>query len=496
MSTELKTIGKQTLVYTGGVVLGKVASFVMLPVYTRYLTPADYGVLELLGMTIEVIGLISGVGIMGAVFKFYHAEHNQAGKNDVISTAAIGVGAIAMAVTLGGLIIAPEISRLTFGSEANLPYLQLYFLLFLFQNFEQVPLALIRAENRAGLFVTVNAIKLVAMLSLNILFVVYFRMGIRGVLTSSILTSAAVSMTMSAYAFRRVGFGFTRARFRGMLVFGIPLVPWWLGNFILVFSDRFFLNHYTNTSTVGIYSLAYKFAFLLNALAYGPFETIWTSARFEVAKRPDASEIYARVFFYLNVILGVLGLLLALFVRDFLSVMSDPAFLPAYRVVPFLIAAQIVFIWAAYWSVGIYLSGTTKSLATGAIVLVPLTLILNYLFIPPFGMYGAVAATIGAYAARFLWTYYFSQRYYPVQHQWANVAKLYVILAGAVAVGSAYHPEHLLASIGWNTALLLTSIGLVGAVVLSSNDRAALRTVFAGGVPTVIRRLAENATRP
>ena len=121
MSTELKTIGKQTLVYTGGVVIGKVASFVMLPVYTRYLTPADYGVLELLGMTIEVIGLITGAGIMGAVFKFYHAEHHQAGKNDVISTAALGVGAIAIMATLVGLIIAPEVSRLTFGSETNLP---------------------------------------------------------------------------------------------------------------------------------------------------------------------------------------------------------------------------------------------------------------------------------------------------------------------------------------------------------------------------------------
>lgn len=495
MSTGLKTIGKQTLVYTGGVVIGKVASFVMLPVYTRYLTPADYGVLELLGMTIEVIGLITGAGIMGAVFKFYHAEDHQAGKRDVISTAALGVGAIAIVATLVGLLIAPEVSRLTFGSEANLPYLRLYFLLFLFQNFEQVPLALIRAENRAGLFVTVNAIKLVSMLSLNILFVVYLRMGIRGVLTSSIITSAAVSIGMSGYLVRRVGFGFTPARFRQMLGFGIPLVPWWVGNFILVFSDRFFLNHYTSTSTVGIYSLAYKFAFLLNALAYGPFETIWTSARFEVAKRPDASEIYARVFFYMNVALGILGLLMALFVRDFLSVMSDPAFLPAYRVVPLLVAAQVVFIWAAYWSVGIYVSGRTKVLANASIVLVPLTLILNYFFIPPFGIYGAAGATLGAYAARFFWIYYFAQRYYPIQHQWANIAKLYAILGAAVMLGSAYHPEHLLASIGWNTFLLLTSIGLISALALSSNERTAIGAVFAGGVPAMIRRVAENATR-
>jgi O-antigen/teichoic acid export membrane protein len=475
--------------------IGKVASFVMLPVYTRYLTPADYGILELLGMTIEVIGLITGAGIMGAVFKFYHAEHHQADKNEVISTAAIGIGAIASVATLLGLIVAPELSRLTFGSEANLPYLRLYFLLFLFQNFEQVPLALIRAEHRATLFVTVNAIKLVAMLSLNILFVVYLRMGIEGVLTSGIITSAAVALGMSSYLVRRVGIRFSAKRFRQMLDFGVPLVPWWVGNFILVFSDRFFLNHYTNTSTVGIYSLAYKFAFLLNALAYSPFETIWTSARFEVAKRPDSSEIYARVFFYTNVIIGGLGLVLALFVRDFLSVMSDPAFLPAYRVVPLLIAAQVVFTWGVYWSVGIYVSGRTKVMASAAIVLVPLTLALNYIFIPRFGMYGAAWATLAAYAARFFWIYYFAQRYYPIRHQWANVAKLYGILGAAVALGFAYHPQFLPASIGWNTALLLTSLGLVNGLVLSPNDRTAIRGVFAGGVPAMMRRLAEGTSR-
>lgn len=495
MSTQLRTIGKQTLVYTGGVIIGKVASFVMLPVYTRYLTPADYGVLELLGMTIEVIGLITGAGIMGAVFKFYHAEEQQEEKNKVISTAALGVAAIAIVATLLGLMMAPKLLNLIFGSAANLPYLQLYFLLFFLQNFEQVPLALVRAENRAVLFITVNALKLVMMLSLNVLFVVYLRMGIAGVLTSGIITSAVVAIGMSGYLVRRVGIRFSAEKVRQLLRFGLPLVPWWVGNFVLVFSDRFFLNHYTDTSTVGIYSLGYKFAFLLNALAYSPFDTIWSSARFEVAKRADASEIYARVFFYTNVIIGGLGLVLCLFVRDFLSIMSDPAFLPAYRVVPLLIAAQVVFTWGGYWSLGIYVSGRTRIMAGAAIVLVPLTLILNYLFIPRFGMYGAAGATLAAYAARFFWIYYFAQRYYPIRYQWANIAKLYGILGAAVALGLAYHPEHLPASIGWNTALLLTSIGVVNALVLSSNDRTALRTVFAGGVPMMIRRLVENATR-
>lgn len=483
MSEQLKKLGRHTLVYTAGIVIGKVASFVMLPVYTRFLTPADYGVIELLGMTIDVIGMVTGIGLVTGVFKFYFEENDPAGKKALISTAALAVVALAAATSLVGLALAPELSRLIFGSLTNLHYLRWYFLLYLLQNFEYVPLLLMRAENRSVFFVTVNTMKLAAMLSLNILFVVYFRMGIEGVLASSIITSAAVAIGLTGFLIRRVGIGFSIEKFRRMLLFGGPLVPWMLGNFVLVFSDRFFLNHYIDTSTVGIYSLAYKFAFLLSAFAYIPFETVWSSQRFEVAKQPDAPEIYARVFLYLNVILGGVGLMVALFVRDFLSVMSAPGFLSAYRLVPLLLAAQIMFTWSGHWNLGIVISGRTKVLGIGAVVLVPLTLILNYLLIPRFGMYGAAWATIAAYTTRFLWIYWFAQNYYPIKYRWSEMAKLYAILGVAVALGFVHHPEQLILSISWSLSLLVTSLGLVYTLVLPARDRIALRTFAHGFLP-------------
>lgn len=495
MSSQLKTLGKQTLVYTGGIIIGKIASFVMLPVYTRYLTPADYGVLELLGMTTDVIGMITGVGIMTGVFKFYHAGRDAAEKNAIISTASLGVTALAAATSLLGLAFAPQLTRLVFGSEANLLYLRLYFLLYFLQNLEQVPLALIRAENRAFLFVTVNTMKLLAMLSFNILFVVFLRMGIVGVVTSGIITSAAAGVGLTVYLIRRVGIRFNIEKLREMVAFGTPMVPWWLGNFILVFSDRYFLNYYTDTSTVGIYSLAYKFAFLLSALAFSPFDTIWASQRFEIAKRPDAPELYARVFLYMNVVLGGIGVSLSLFVRDFLSVMSAPAFWPAYHLVPLLIAAQILYSWAAYWSLGIYLTGRTKVMASGSAVLVFLTLILNYALIPHFGIYGAAWATLIAYLARFLWIYYFGQRYYPINYRWAEMAKLYGILGALTVLAFTYHPKPLEASIAWSIGLLLTSVGLLYMLVLSPGDRAMLKTLAREGFPMIIQRLLGNAAR-
>ena len=489
----MQKLGKHTLVYTSGIIIGKIASFVMLPVYTQYLTPADYGVLELLGMTVEVIGMITGVELVAGVFKFYSAEEDPAEKKAVISTAALGVAALATVTTLIGQAFAPALTSLIFDSEANVLYLRLYFLLFFLQSFEYVPLVLMRAENRSVLFVTINALKLVAMLSLNILFVVHLRMGIEGVLTSSIVTSAAVTLGLTPYLIRRVGIRFRMEKFRQMLRFGSPIVLWSLGSFILVFSDRFFLNHYADTSAVGIYSLAYKFAFVLSALAFAPFQTVWEAQRFEVAKRADAEETYARVFLYMNVVLGGLAVVLALFVRDFLSVMSAPAFVPAYRIVPLLIAAQIVFTWAAYWNLGLLISGKTQILAGGAIVLVPITLLLNYLLIPQFGIYGAAWATLAAYATRFLWVYLFAQRNYPIRYDWGDIAKLYGILGVAVALQFAFHPRHLPTSIGWSLGLLLMSIGLVYTVVLSADDRSTLKSAAVRYVGNVVQRRADNA---
>jgi O-antigen/teichoic acid export membrane protein len=493
MSTQLKTLGKHTLVYTAGIMIGKLASFVMLPVYTRYLSPSDYGVLELLGMTIDVIGMVTGAGILAGVFKFYHAEDDPAKKSAVISTAAISIAALATVTSLFGAVFAPELSKLVFGSEENAHYIRLYFFLFLFQNFELIPLALLRAENRAVVFVTANTLKLVVVLSLNIFFVVYLRRGVGGVITSGMIASAAIGLMLTWYLVRQVGIRFSTKTFRELFVFGIPLVPWWLGNFVLVYSDRYFLNYYTDTSTVGIYSLAYKFAFLLSALAFSPFDTVWTSQRFEIAKRPDAQELYARVFLYMNLALGVIALMVCLFVRDFLSIMSAPAFWPAYRLVPLLIAAQIVFTWAMYWSLGLYLSGKTRIMGTAAVVLVPLTLFLNFALIPRFGVYGAAWATLAAYLARFLWIYYFAQRYYPIKYPWADMAKLYGILAVVVTLSFVRPFQQLQVSIGVNVGLLFLAIASIYVLVLPPGERATLHALARSGLP-IMRRITGKVT--
>ncbi|RME28056.1 MAG: lipopolysaccharide biosynthesis protein, partial [Candidatus Zixiibacteriota bacterium] len=62
---------KQSSVYMAGQLLSRLISFIMLPIYTRFLTPADYGILELLSMTVDIVAMLAGAGISAALLRFY-----------------------------------------------------------------------------------------------------------------------------------------------------------------------------------------------------------------------------------------------------------------------------------------------------------------------------------------------------------------------------------------------------------------------------------------
>lgn len=479
MSSEIKRLGRHTLVYGAGVVISKLASFLMLPVYTRFLTPADYGTLELLSMTIDVIGTLVGLGLAAGVFKFYEDYDDAPNRNEVISTATISVVGIALVTSLTGLIFAPELTRLILEEQGQPILFRLFFLIYLAQACEAVPLLLIRAQQRSVLFVSFSVVRLVFQLTLNILFVVGFRMGVLGVLYGNLISSGTLAVILLGYLFRQVGLGFSREKFVAMVRFGYPMTFVSLGNFVLVFSDRYFLNYFTGTAAVGIYSLAYKFAFVLSTFAFGPFQLVWAPQRFAIAKRPDAAEIYTRVFLYLNLAMAGMALVISLSVRDLLRVMADPAFYPAHQVVPVVLAAQILMQWTAFSNLGFFLRNRTGQFALASLVGVAAVTALNALLIPRFGVHGAAWATLAAYAIRFLTVYALAHRHYPIHYDWPVVARLYAVAAAALVVRSGLGELPLVSSLVAGSALLILAGAGAYRFVLGVEDRGRVRRFIA-----------------
>jgi O-antigen/teichoic acid export membrane protein len=148
MPSEIRKIGKHTLVYGAGVVASKMVSFIMLPVYTRFLTTADYGVLELLGTTIDVIGMIGGIGLAAGVFKHYAEASGKAERGELISTATLGSSGLSFLIAAAGLALSPLLTRMLFGNAISPLYFRLFFLIYFFQNIGNLSLMFVQAEER------------------------------------------------------------------------------------------------------------------------------------------------------------------------------------------------------------------------------------------------------------------------------------------------------------------------------------------------------------
>ena len=185
MTAQLKKTAKDSSIYAIGTILRRITALVMLPIYTRYLTPADYGVVELLGMAIEIAGILVGLRIAQAMFRFYILAEDQAEKQKVVSTVLLTV-LVSSVVGVTVLYLGAEhISRFIFGNNEYIYEFRLFVFTLVTNAISAVGLSYLRARQMPVLFVSIGAATLALQVSLNIIFVVMLEMHVRGVIYSA-----------------------------------------------------------------------------------------------------------------------------------------------------------------------------------------------------------------------------------------------------------------------------------------------------------------------
>ncbi|MFV1985837.1 MAG: oligosaccharide flippase family protein [Gemmatimonadota bacterium] len=476
MASEIRTLGRHAVVYGAGIAVGRLAGFIMLPIYTSYLTEGDYGTLQLLTLTVDFLGTIASAGVAGAVYKFYTDAETQADKNGVISTASLMLMAFTGVLAISGALAAPVLSSVVLGENGDAQYFRLFFVIYFLQSAESIPLLHMRARQRSGVFALTNVVRLIVALGLNVYFVVFQDLGILGVLYSSLITGMLFATGLLVHQFREVGTRFVRANARALARFGAPLVPWTLSNFLIVFSDRYFLRIFSGDAAVGVYSLAFRFTMLLHAFGFRPFQLVWGPQRFEVARRPDGLATIRRLFRYLNIVLGFMALVIALFAGDLIRIMARrPGFHEAANLIPIMVGAQILYHLVSFPNLSMLITERTKIMGRLALLVGAMVLALNFALIPRYGMYGAAYATLIAYALRFLIVLAVGQRVHRFEYGWRRIALIYLVLAVPFTLKLLLPTGALVASIGVSTAL--AALGAVGlyALVLSEDERRIVR---------------------
>lgn len=472
----MASVGRHAVVYAIGNLLSKAVAFLMLPIYTRYLSPADYGVVALIDMTLDVVAIVAGQQIASGIFRFYHKADTDRERLDVIATAQ---GAMALSYLLVGsatFLAADPLARLIFDSEANAPLIRIAAMSFVLQCLVIVPMAFARVKDRSGLIVSTNMAKLVIQIVLNIVFIVVLGLGIRGVFLSTLFANLAVGVVLSTWTVRQAGLRISATVLRSLVRYGVPLMGMQAATFTMTFADRYFLQAAADEAAVGLYNLAYQFGFLMLIMGFAPVEMVWGPRRFQVAKGPDPGPVLARAFRLINVVVISVGVGIVLFVGDVLRIMTTPPFFPAAALVPIILIAYVFHGWAMMQDLGILVKERTELAAAVNWIAALVALAAFAILVPRYQAYGAALAAIAAFFVRWSLTYAVSQRVWPIRYDWPPVFRLLAVATGCSLVAVLAPALALPVSIALHLVLLVVYGILVWlAAILTPEEKQLIR---------------------
>jgi O-antigen/teichoic acid export membrane protein len=445
-------------IYLAGNILQRCVSFVMLPIYTRFLTPADYGTIELLSMILDFVGIILGLRINESIFRFYAEYDDPKDKNAVITTAIylvfflnfIGISIIYAA--------SGPLTQLVFGDDSQRYNLMIFSLTLLMQVFIEIPMVYLKAIQRPWVFVTFSILKLTLQLSLNIIFVVVMKLQVSGVIYSAVVSSIVMGTILSGFIIKSCGIGFSISKAKELISFSLPLILTGILSFYITFGDRYFLRVNAGLDTVGIYSLAYKFGFLLSFLVVNPFNAIWSSEKYRIAKSNQNDGKFGEIFNYYTAIVIIVCIGITVFVKDALRIMAAPEFWGAATIVPIILAAYFSDALSAYVNLGILLRNKTIEITYGTLI-AALIITTGYLIlIPLYGAVGAAFATVLALGSRCVWVYFRAKRLYNMHLEWRSTWVLVLLWITVYTLSRFGNNLSLVGSFIWDSILVMAII--------------------------------------
>lgn len=414
MLDELKKLLKHGSVYGLGNILNKAVGFLLIPFYTHYLTTSDYGTLELLDLSVALIGLLLNMWMNASLVRHYYDYDDDQNRNEVIGTALISASAVALLVSAAGMFWARSISVLILKSPAYYKFVWVISCNLFLTCVNSVSFSYLRARQKSSFIVTMNSVSLIGALSLNIYFLAVLKTGVIGILYSGLIANALVTAALTVLTIRDTGLHFEFEKLKALASFGLPLVLTSFSAFELNFADRFFLQHYSDVSTVGIYALGYKFGFMLSFLIIQPFMMIWGARMYEIARRPDSGFVFSRVAGYFTLLITTVALAMSLVIKEVISVVSPAQFHSAYRVVPIVALSYVFYGMSYYFQTGVYVSKKTVYLGLMGAICASANIALNFLLIPRYAAMGAASATALSFLLMAILAYVFSQRVYRI----------------------------------------------------------------------------------
>jgi O-antigen/teichoic acid export membrane protein len=473
---HLRRLATTGAAYTAASVLSKLIAVFLLPVYTAYLSPAEYGDVEIMVATLVAASIVVRLGVIEAILRFYYlADEDPAA---VVRTGFASLFWTSTAVAAIAIPLAEPISELLLDGRSE-PGLVRLTILGLWQlTLWEYALTLLRLDERARDYFTFTVAAVIVTIPITVALVVATDLGAAAILLGNFGTGVAFLLGRLWVERRRLGFGIDRGLLRRMVRFGLPTMPAELTLYSLNWIDRIIILRLAGAAAVGLYAIAVKFANGMQVLVRG-FHLAWPPLAYSIRDDDEARGSYALIVTWFVAVcsLAVLGLwLLAPWLVDALA---DERFYEAHEAVGPLAAGTALY--ALYLVLVIILgrTGRTEYSFPATAVAVAVNVALNLLLVPDHGIIGAGVALLVSYAVVVALMHAITRRLFYVPYEWGRLALAVGLAAGLIAVGELAVPRDGLDGLVLTLALCAAyPIGLYVLRFLSAEERTRLGALF------------------
>ncbi len=479
MTAYLKRLVSSLAAYQVADVVSKLLAVLLLPVYTRFIPPSGYGVVELLGNGVIFVSILVRLGMIEAFLRYYYSDADQE-RRDALARRAIAFLLVTTTIAAAALAAASvPLSKLLLNHRDPLTFLVAVLGLWAFTNLE-LAYALLRVDERLKAYATASLLNVGLTIAASVVLVVGLGDGARGLLLANYGASTLILLGLWWTMRARLRPRRRRAEPLGLLMrFGLPTVPAEASVYALSIVDRFYIYHDASQRLAGLYSIAVKLAGAV-AFIVRAFQYAWPPLAYSVDDDAQAARLYGLVTTYYALVAGFVVAALALLGRWVLIVLAAPSYFGAYRALPWVALG-----WAMYglWVVFLVIAGRAKVTTRNfpaSIAGLAANVVLIILLVPSLGIAGAGVALCGAYVVMLTIMHLLTRHAFKVSFEWRRLAQLCLVMSGVAVAGDLLLPTH--GAVGFVTRLAaLAAIPLLLALTgfVHARERTELRALAA-----------------
>ncbi|MEM9050928.1 MAG: polysaccharide biosynthesis C-terminal domain-containing protein [Bacteroidota bacterium] len=474
----MKNTLKQTFLYGLSNIAIKAAGLVLIPFYTGSLTSSDYGQLVILEIIAQfVVGLVS-FQIPQAFLRLGSNLKNLGERKELYSTCFALL--LCFSVCFGFLFfpLASILSESIFSSESFEPILQLLTLSIILEVVGLLPLQLLRLQEKSTAYLSLVTLKLLTLIVAVWYLVVLNGEGVYGAIKAIALSNFVFLLATLPMQVAHIRFSFNVDQSRQIYRYSGPLIFTTLAALMLTLADRLIIKFFGQFDEVGVYALAYKIGSLSNLLIIASFSLGFLPIAYRKFDQPDFKSFFSKTMtLYLSLTI-LLTLVISVFGEEIVVLLSrgETSFWAAAILVPFI---AFIFIFKAlnnYLSYIFLIAKKTKNHAFVTIIGVCLNIILNFLFIPNYGIYGAVAATGLSYVTMCLISYVKAQRLVKITYDFKRIFLLIISSVIAIVVAMLLGEMSLILKLGIKVVIVSIFLLFILFIVVKREERAQLKT--------------------